>query len=107
MALTVDNLSPMPQPSGHRVIFCDITFDSSYPTGGEAVGATELATLGLASITHLLPGSANLDAKGEWDSANSKLMLRVVSTGAEAANASDQSATVLKGCCIVGPPALS
>jgi len=52
-----------------RVVFCDIAFDSSYPTGGEALTPD---TLGLSVIgsAHVLPRSGYMF---EYDYTNSKL----------------------------------
>jgi hypothetical protein len=73
-----------------------VTFDSSYPTGGEAVTASLFGLPG-GSISHIVLGVPDVVTKNvRWDRANSKLLV-VVEDGtsgieAEAANASDQSA---------------
>jgi hypothetical protein len=75
-----------------------ITFDSSYPTGGEAVTA---ANFGFnVDIQHVNLGSVD-DAKyhAAWDATNSKIILYVEdgTSGieAQAANESDQSAVIV------------
>lgn len=67
-----------------------VTFDNSYPTGGEAITP---AQFGLSVINHV-----NVRAKGGtevvvWDHVNSKLQI-FTADGVEALNASDQSAIV-------------
>ena len=48
----------------------DITFDNSYPTGGEAVAASDL---NLNGIHVLLPPTARSGVVLEWDHVNSKI----------------------------------
>ncbi len=69
----------------------NIQFDSSYPTGGEAITAASFGmhTIKAVSVTG---GVDTEDRVVQWDQANSKLEVIVMSTGAQAANASDQSA---------------
>ena len=71
-----------------------ITFDSSYPTGGEAITA---ANFGLAQIEHvqLATGVGNLDITPHWDEANSKIILAVSSTGLQVADTTDASAVTV------------
>jgi len=75
-----------------RVITADVTFDASYPTGGEVVTP---AALGLASILFMHVGSkaGNLI---QYDAANAKLMAYVSSTGVQVANAVDLSAVIVR-----------
>jgi hypothetical protein len=81
-----------------KVVRGTFTFDSSYPTGGEAVTA---ATFGLSYLSWLqLDNISDVVTKhARWDRANSKIMLFIEdgTTGisAQAANASDQSAVDL------------
>lgn len=78
----------------HALVFATVGFDSSYPTGGEAIAGSDV---GLRSIIAGFAAGAD-DAKyhGFWDQTNLKLKLYVEdgTSGieAEAANESDQSA---------------
>ena len=67
--------------------------DSSYPTGGTAsFSATVAAAVGRAvDIVDVISGDCG-DNHVEYDAANDKLKVRVISTGAEVANATNQSA---------------
>lgn len=78
-----------------QLVSWDVTFDSSYPTGGEAVTAGQV---GLNSIVAAIPGlgaaadeSATVDVK--WDHAASKLIL-FTDFDTEATDESNQSAIV-------------
>lgn len=74
-----------------RVRFVKITFDNSYPTGGEAIAPSDFGFS--HKIVHValnppLDGTKSV----AWDDANSKLLVNVMDDApAEAANASDQS----------------
>ena len=71
-----------------RFVVSTVTFDSSYPTGGEAFAPS---AIGLASIDYLaFSGNGANDVV--WDRANNKLKVFVASTGVEVANATDLSA---------------
>ena len=77
----------------HQVRWGRITFDSSYPTGGEAVAAADFQ---LAEFKSLVAHSADVATKKVvWDQSASKLMVYIEdgTTGieAQAANTSDQS----------------
>lgn len=74
-----------------RVVFDTVTFDSSYPTGGEAVVATDF---GLTSLFTIIPLSDNGTNVIAFDKTNSKLLAYVRTTGVEVANATDLSASV-------------
>lgn len=65
-----------------------ITFDSSYPTGGEAITP---AQFGLQAIDFVLL-SNNGGNDFEYDYTNNKVKARVTTTGVEVANAVDLSA---------------
>lgn len=69
-----------------------VTFDNSYPTGGEAVTA---ADFNLTSIEYLQVSARTASPVPRWDSANSTILLIDAPTGAEVANASDQSSVVI------------
>jgi hypothetical protein len=77
-----------------KVVRGTFTFDSVYPTGGEAVTA---ATFGLSSLSWLaLDNATDVVTKvARWDRANSKIMLfiddAVTGIPAQAANGSDQA----------------
>lgn len=94
MALTITERERF--VAGDRTfVAATVTFDSSYPTGGEAIAA---ADFGLRShIDWVIPNKPDVATKDVWwDRANSKLMILVEdgTSGieAQAANASDQSA---------------
>src|SRR5574337_242409 len=92
MALTIAFVKRYALPAGKGVI-ADITFDNSYPTGGESLAP---ADVGMISIQHV-----SADQKGvgnriaQYDYANSKLKL-YTALGTEATNASDQSTIVVR-----------
>ena len=82
-----------------RVVFADVTFDSSYPTGGEAIVP---ADFGLdTQIDHVVT-NPTLDGKNQvaYDHANKKLLVlfedQTSGKHAEAASESDQSETVVR-----------
>jgi len=66
-----------------------VTFDSSYPTGGEAVAAADFGFN--TEILTVLPVSDTGAEVTAWDSANSKVLV-YTADGTQASNASDQSA---------------
>lgn len=74
-----------------RFVVATVTFDNSYPTGGEPLAAS---ALGLASIDFLSLSGTNANTF-VWDRANNKIKAFVRTTGAEVANATDLSAVVL------------
>jgi hypothetical protein len=74
-----------------RFVVATITFDSSYPTGGEALAASALG-LGVIDFLTISGTSANTFA---WDRANNKIKAFVRTTGVEVANATDLSAVVV------------
>ncbi len=96
MALTIVNTSDALGPQARSVgalkaVFANITFDSSYPTGGEAIAATDI---GLARIDGCVAaGQAAGSRLFQWDQTNKKLLV-FTAVGTEAANASDQSTIV-------------
>jgi hypothetical protein len=73
----------------------DVTFDSSYPTGGEAITAADLGFTSVLGIVHLYAkSSASFSAqRSVYDPVGGKLKLESAA-GVEATNASDQSAYV-------------
>lgn len=79
MALTFSIVTRTLHPEGgKRMNVVDITFDSSYPTGGEAVTPNQL---GLNTIDRVLPfpGYAASNPAGAvvpvWDQANKKILI--------------------------------
>jgi len=75
-----------------------ITFDSSYPTGGEAVAAASLGfTVAIESVIVGSADEAGISAR--WDSANNKMKLMdedgTSGIEAEFANTGDASAVVV------------
>ena len=79
MALTFDIVARTLHPEGgKRMNVVNITFDSSYPTGGEAVTANNL---GLNAITTVVtqPGYASSNPTGAvvpvWDRTNKKILI--------------------------------
>ena len=78
-----------------KVSYGSITFDSSYPTGGEAITA---AQLGLSKLSHLQVGHANTTATRliTWNRSTSAAKLLVYTAlSTEATNASDQSTVIV------------
>ena len=81
----------------HKLVIAEVGFDDSYPTGGEAIAASDI---GLQGIQFGIPGGVD-DATyhAAWDQTNLKLLLYVEdgTSGieAQAANTSDQSAVVV------------
>ena len=75
-----------------------ITFDSSYPTGGEAVAIGDLG-FGV-EILNVVLGQTNVAGQDAvWDSANSKIIMYVEDgtsgIAAQVADTDDQSATTV------------
>lgn len=86
------------QPSAPALVIpVTATLDNSYPTGGYAFNAGEVARdEGGYSNPVLVLGVVGLP-KGnfipEWDATNNKLIVRQISDGAEVANTTDLSTT--------------
>jgi hypothetical protein len=75
-----------------------VTFDSSYPTGGEAVTAANFEfTLGIETV--IIGSNDEAGVSARWDSANSKIKLfdenDTSGIEAEFANAGDASGNVV------------
>ena len=83
MALTISNEDR--RISGDRVVIdAKVTFDSSYPTGGEALAASDFQ--GLIQIDSLIVHSANLAMyRVIWDDTNSKLKVFLEASGGDGA----------------------
>jgi hypothetical protein len=58
----------------HRVVSQDITFDTSYPTGGYSITAASLGWSAIDGILKLGESGATKGYDLTWDTANSKLM---------------------------------
>lgn len=82
-----------------RSVVADVTFDDSYPTGGESLTAADLGIAGpgnAGSIEYLEASQKGVASRYvEYDYAAAKLKL-FTGLGTEAANASDQSAIVVR-----------
>lgn len=80
------------QRAGMYASIIKVTFDSSYPTGGEAVDFTNY---GFSSVVGAvcLPGA--LTYYGVYDVANSKFVVYARATDSEVSNATDLSALSL------------
>lgn len=91
MALAFTVLRRFPPRRGIREVLVEITGDTSYPTGGTAIAASDVK---LRGITRVLPQAPYplVDRQYIWDHTNGKLMAQVVSTAAELANATNASA---------------
>jgi hypothetical protein len=79
---------------GLRVV--DITLDNSYPTGGEAITAAQLQLSTIDFLGAEIKAPVAGDKFVSFDPANSKIVVQVMSTAAEAANASDQSTVTVR-----------
>jgi hypothetical protein len=103
MALTVTETASVtsavrPGDKKTAMVFARVTFDSSYPTGGEALASSDFSSVGsIAAVIVSTTNVAGVDAV--WDSANSKILLydedNTSGIAAQAANTSDHSATVV------------
>jgi len=72
MALNIQLLADGRQTGGgFTAVIGTIDFDSSYPTGGEAIAATDL---GLNTLDMLIVGQ-RFGYSIEWDKANAKLLV--------------------------------
>lgn len=93
MAIAITTKAEIPVHN-HKIVIGSVAFDDSYPTGGEAIAASDLDMQG---ILFIVPGGVD-DATyhAAWDQTNLKMLLYVEdgTSGieAQAANTSDQSA---------------
>lgn len=85
MALTITDVQRTVK-GNKREVTATVLFDSSYPTGGEAVAA---ADFGLSTVDYIIvhPHASRI---GVYDRTNKKILL-YTALATEAANASDQS----------------
>lgn len=95
MALTITVVRRDRTRNGKFVI-ANIQFDSSYPTGGEALGVAEKTALGISKIDWF---DAYQDASGSrrvvYDHTNDKILL-YTAFNTEAADTSDQSTITIR-----------
>jgi hypothetical protein len=70
-----------------------VTFDNSYPTGGEALAASDCDLDELWGVEIASPPKAGTELVA-WDPENLKLLI-FTADGTQAVNASDQSAVVV------------
>ncbi len=88
MALTITKVADTEQSLGRlKMVVVDITFDSSYPAGGEAISASEAFMRRIIGVKPV-GGNAAAGALGcHWDTTNNKLMLFYPTGGATASPA--------------------
>ena len=84
-------------------VIADVTFDSSYPTGGEPLAAAAIfdAAFGpgvVTSVHHVSSGSRTVPGSNifHYDYTNSKMLAFVITTGVEVANTVDLSAAIVR-----------
>ena len=98
MALTISNQDRTVM-GDRTVVFATVTFDSSYPTGGEAIAASDFENLDQIDYVSVNPVDVATN-RVVWDRGNSKLKIFIEdgTSGieAEAANTSDQSAVAVE-----------
>lgn len=103
MAATVSRVARGGLTDGMTLVVADITLDSSYPTGGEAVTANQLG--GGSVVAAFLPPNDGIVL--EYDRTNSKILAYWVDTtvdGAamgEVADTTDLSGVVSRGIFLV------
>lgn len=90
MALTFIQRHNFVSGDRREAIF-DVTFDNSYPTGGEAITPRDF---GLTSLDYIDSNQAPGGKSVSWDPVNKKLL--VFSGATEATNASDQSTLTIR-----------
>lgn len=100
MALTITRVKKN-VVGAQRELVADITFDSSYPTGGEAFAPSDVdPTMPSSASFHFVSLESN-DATAadhrffSYDHTNKKLMIFTAS-GTEATNASNQAAVTVR-----------
>lgn len=111
MAITISNKNPNAgdERLGFRKLhFAQVTFDSSYPTGGEAFdpvqfGLTEAPTQVIPTSRKLNCTEGVLDVR--YDYTNKKLMVFCAATGLEIADTTNLSSMVVDLIIIEGSPA--
>jgi hypothetical protein len=83
---------------GDRYVrFQDITFDSSYPTGGEALTAANVGLkIGIDFISFERKTVGGVAYSFEYDRTSGKLIAYVATTGAQVADTTDLSAVTIR-----------
>lgn len=89
MALTITNMQPG-VAGNKRHNFCDVTFDSSYATGGESLTPAMLGLSAVDKVNATSVGGRNFP----YDRANQKLQAYASTT--EVANTTDLSAVTTR-----------
>ena len=85
-----------------RVVFALVDFDSSYPTGGEAITAADVPSISTAiEEVVITTSSPNTGLWATYDRTAGKIVL-FTAAGSQAANASDQSAVTEVGIMVIG-----
>ena len=80
----------------HQVRWATVTFDSSYPTGGEAVAASDFQLAELKNVLVANPTIADeAITSAYWDAANSKIIV-IAAAGTQEGNATDLSSTTVE-----------
>lgn len=92
MAATVRPMVANMSMASRQMRLAELSADTSYPTGGYSVTPT---SVGLSRIDAIVPlhNSGHILA---WDKTNSKVKFIVSSTGAEVANATSLSGTIVQ-----------
>ena len=88
-----------PQDAKSLLTVTLVTFDNSYPTGGEAIVAADLGLTTLREVISVMTvAPLPFTSTVKWDRPNSKLFISVEDgtsgVNAEAGSASDQSAVI-------------
>jgi len=97
MALTFVDVNRNYEGNRSKVL-TDVTFDASYPTGGEPIVA---ADVGLTVIENIVFPPTDGTNMYRWDETNAKILAYVFTTQAQVANAVDLSASTVR-CEIAG-----
>lgn len=102
MALSISIVKKNVVGAQYEVI-ADITFDSSYPTGGESLAVADLfdPAFGkgvVTSLHYVSPASRKTPASNVfyYDYTNSKMLAFVITTGVEVANTTDLSTAICR-----------
>lgn len=94
MAASITINHKLTTADGCKIMLADVTFDSSYPTGGETLTAANFSVGAIKALT----GGMNGGYVPEWDATNGKLLAFEAGADAapldEVANTTDLSAVV-------------
>jgi hypothetical protein len=94
LAFEVIALDPIPGSGGKRERIVNITFDNSYPTGGEAVTPANFKLNGIDTIECMGGNAASCANRWPWDAENGKIM--AFDAAGQVANATDLSTHIPK-----------